>query len=53
MLVADQADFPALNELFATFFPLDPPTRMTMQVPLPQGLLIAIGCTAVEAGHDD
>ena len=49
VLVADQADFPEMNALFADFFPSDPPARMTMQVPLPRGLLISIGCTAVEA----
>ncbi len=47
VLVADQADFPEMNELFAQFFPDEPPARMTMQVPLPLGLLISIGCTAV------
>lgn len=47
VLVADQASFPELNELFAEFFPKDPPARMTMQVPLPRGLLISIGCVAV------
>ena len=50
VLVADQADFAELNELFAEFFPSEPPTRMTMQVPLPRGLLISIGCTAVVEG---
>ena len=49
VLVADQADFPELNELFAEFFPEEPPTRMTMQVPLPRGLLFSIGCTAIAA----
>ena len=49
VLVADIADFAELNTLFAEFFPTDPPTRMTMQVPLPRGLRISIGCTAVEA----
>jgi 2-iminobutanoate/2-iminopropanoate deaminase len=49
VLVADQADFAELNELFADFFPADPPARMTMQGPLPRGLLISIGCTAVES----
>ena len=47
VLVADQASFPELNELYAEFFPRDPPARMTMQVPLPRGLLISIGCIAV------
>ena len=49
VLVADQADFPEMNERFAEFFPTDPPARMTMQVPLPRGLLISVGCTAVAA----
>ena len=48
VLVADHESFPDLNALFAEFFPSDPPTRMTMQVPLPLGLLISIGCTAVD-----
>ena len=49
VLVADIADFAELNNVFAEFFPTDPPARMTMQVPLPRGLRISIGCTAVEA----
>jgi hypothetical protein len=28
-------------------WPRDPPARMTMQVPLPAGLLISIGCVAM------
>ena len=48
VLVADQADFAEMNSLFADFFPTEPPTRMTMQVPLPRGLRISIGCVAVE-----
>ncbi len=47
VLVADQGFFPELNTLFAEFFPNEPPARMTMQVPLPRGLLISIGCTAI------
>jgi 2-iminobutanoate/2-iminopropanoate deaminase len=47
VLVSDQAFFAELNELFAEFFPAEPPARMTMQVPLPRGLLVSIGCTAV------
>ena len=46
VLVADVSCFPALNALFAEFFPENPPARMTMQVPLPKGLLISIGCVA-------
>src|SRR5690349_16556846 len=32
VLVADKDDFADLNALFAEKFPVDPPTRMTMQV---------------------
>jgi 2-iminobutanoate/2-iminopropanoate deaminase len=55
VLVADQGSFAELNELYAEFFPTEPPTRMTMQVPLPRGLLISIGCTAIaeDAGGSD
>jgi 2-iminobutanoate/2-iminopropanoate deaminase len=47
VLVTDIANFAELNRLFAEFFPSDPPARMVMQVPLPKGLLISIGCVAV------
>jgi len=47
VLVADVSEFAVVNELFAEAFPVDPPARMTMQVPLPMGLLISIGCVAV------
>ena len=47
VLVADISEFAVVNELFAEMFPTDPPARMTMQVPLPLGLLISIGCVAL------
>ncbi len=47
--VVDIADFPELNVLFAEAFPSEPPARMVMQVPLPPGLKISIGCVAVVA----
>jgi 2-iminobutanoate/2-iminopropanoate deaminase len=50
VLVSDQADFAELNELYAEFFPTEPPARMTMQVPLPRGLKFSIGCVAIVAG---
>jgi 2-iminobutanoate/2-iminopropanoate deaminase len=50
VLVADHASFAELNALYTGFFPVEPPARMTMQVPLPRGLLISIGCTAVTEG---
>jgi 2-iminobutanoate/2-iminopropanoate deaminase len=47
VLVADAGAFAELNEIFAEVFPTAPPARMTMQVPLPLGLLISVGCVAV------
>jgi 2-iminobutanoate/2-iminopropanoate deaminase len=47
ILVSDISNFPEINRLFAEFFPANPPARMIMQVPLPKGLLISIGCVAV------
>ena len=49
VLVTDISNFSKLNQLFTEFFPKDPPARMTMQVPLPKGLLISIGCVAMTA----
>lgn len=46
ILVADVSNFAELNRLFTEFFPRNPPARMIMQVPLPKGLLISIGCVA-------
>lgn len=50
VLVADVSHFAELNRLFTEFFPDNPPARMTMQVPLPKGLLISIGCIATTEG---
>lgn len=47
VLVTDMSEFAIVNELFAEAFPDDPPARMTMQVPLPKGLLISVGCVAI------
>jgi 2-iminobutanoate/2-iminopropanoate deaminase len=47
VLVTDIGGFAVVNEVFAEAFPVDPPARMVMQVPLPLGLLISIGCVAV------
>ena len=46
VVITDGSNFAELNRLFAEFFPDNPPARMTMQVPLPKGLLISIGCVA-------
>jgi len=47
VLIADFAHFAELNEVYAEFFPVDPPARMTIQNTLPAGLLISVGCVAV------
>ena len=46
VLVAEISNFAELNRFFAEYFPENPPARMVMQVPLPKGLLISIGCVA-------
>ncbi len=50
VLVADISEFAEVNAVFAETFPTDPPARMTMQVPLPLGLLISVGCVALVEG---
>jgi 2-iminobutanoate/2-iminopropanoate deaminase len=47
VLVADMSQFAEVNRQFADFFGASPPARMTMQVTLPLGLLISIGCIAL------
>ena len=47
VLVADISEFGQVNDIFAETFPTDPPARMTMQVPLPHGLLVSVGCVAL------
>jgi 2-iminobutanoate/2-iminopropanoate deaminase len=47
VIVADISEFAVVNEVFAEAFPVDPPARMTMQVALPMGLLISVGCVAL------
>jgi len=45
-IVPDLANFPLVNQLFAEFFPTNPPARMTINAPLPKGLRFSIGCVA-------
>jgi 2-iminobutanoate/2-iminopropanoate deaminase len=47
VLVSDISEFATVNEIFGETFPAEPPARMTMQVPLPLGLLISVGCVAL------
>jgi len=48
MFVADP-EAPRLNELFAEFFPTDPPALSTPSVTLPRGLLFSVEAVAVVA----
>ena len=50
VLMTDVSNFAELNRLFTEFFPDNPPARMAMQVPLPKGLLVSIGCVATTEG---
>ena len=45
--LADPNAFPALNTLFAEFFPVAPPVRSAPIVQLPRGLLFSIDAIAV------
>jgi len=42
------ADFPAVNEIYADFFPQEPPARSTIEASvLPKGALIEIEAIAI------
>jgi 2-iminobutanoate/2-iminopropanoate deaminase len=45
--MADASAFPTLNQLFAEYFPTNPPARSVPIVQLPRGLLISIEAVAV------
>lgn len=47
VMLSDFAGVGDLNEVYAEVFPVDPPARMTMQVGLAPGYLLAVGCVAV------
>lgn len=48
VLLADIATFAEMNEVYGTFFPVDPPARMTYAVrDLPLGVLVEIDAIAV------
>ncbi len=47
VFLTDLADFPAMNAVYASFFPMDPPARSTVQVAaLPKGVKIEIDAIA-------
>ena len=45
--LGDANERAALNELFAEYFPVEPPARSTPIVDLPMGLLLSIEATAI------
>jgi 2-iminobutanoate/2-iminopropanoate deaminase len=52
VFLTDIADFPAMNEVFHTFFPTDPPARSTVAVKdLPGKSPIEIECIAFVVGE--
>lgn len=46
VFLGSEEDIPAMNQLFAEFFPSAPPVRSTPLVGLPRGLRISIDATA-------
>ena len=49
--LADLADFPAMNGVYARFFPHEPPARATIQAArLPAGALVEIDAVALTGG---
>lgn len=48
VFLTDLGDFAAMNEVYATYFPSEPPARSTFQVSaLPAGASVEIECIAV------
>jgi 2-iminobutanoate/2-iminopropanoate deaminase len=46
--LANLDDFPAFNEVYERYFPVNPPARSTVQVArLPMGVLIEVECVAL------
>lgn len=46
--LAEMSDFPAVNAVYAEYFPSEPPARSTMAVKaLPRGVAVEIDCIAV------
>jgi len=49
VFLVDMADFPAMNEVYGSYFPGTPPARTTVQVAgLPKGARVEIDCIAVQ-----
>jgi len=48
IFLSDMADFAAVNEVYATYFPIDPPARACVEVArLPKDAGVEIECVAV------
>jgi 2-iminobutanoate/2-iminopropanoate deaminase len=52
VFLADASKFTAMNEMFAEYFPSNPPVRSTPVVQLPRGLLISIEAIAIVPESD-
>ncbi len=50
IFLTNAAEFAKLNELYAEFFPTNPPARSVPIVQLPRGLLISIECIGAVSG---
>jgi len=46
LYLAEMADFPAVNQVYATFFKIAPPARTTIQAVLPKGARVGIDAIA-------
>ncbi len=52
VFLADLADFPRMNQVYAEFFPEEPPARTTVQAAgLPRGALVEVDAIAVGGGQ--
>ena len=45
--IGDMDDFPAMNEVYASYFPENPPARSTVQVVVPKGAMLEIDAVAL------
>lgn len=51
VFLADMAEFPKMNEVYAMYFPEAPPARATVQAAgLPRGVRVEIECVAAVTG---
>jgi 2-iminobutanoate/2-iminopropanoate deaminase len=51
VFLADMAEFPKMNEVYAMYFPENPPARATVQAAgLPRGVRVEIECVAAVTG---